>query len=156
MRRCAVLARPLLGLWLKTLKFEVAMPLSIDSALGPMPDALILRGRRSEVIASNLANADTPNFKARDFDFQSMMNKARSEQVALNTTHASHIALNGASGIGGAPLQYRVPNQPSLDGNSVDLQVEQAAFAENAVNYEATLTFLTSRIKGLMTAIRGD
>ncbi|HWS03155.1 MAG TPA: flagellar basal body rod protein FlgB [Gammaproteobacteria bacterium] len=132
------------------------MPLSIDSALGPMPDALILRGRRSEVIASNLANADTPNFKARDFDFQSMMNKARSEQVALNTTHASHIAMNGAGGIGGAPLQYRVPNQPSLDGNSVDLQVEQAAFAENAVNYEATLTFLTSRIKGLMTAIRGD
>ena len=132
------------------------MPLSIDSALGPMPDALILRGRRSEVIASNLANADTPNFKARDFDFQSMMNKARSEQVALSTTHAQHIALNGADGIGGAPLQYRVPNQPSLDGNSVDLQVEQAAFAENAVNYEATLTFLTSRIKGLMTAIRGD
>lgn len=132
------------------------MSLSIDSALGPMPDALILRGRRSEVIASNLANADTPNFKARDFDFQSMMNKARSEQVALNTTHASHIAMNGAIGIGGAPLQYRVPNQPSLDGNSVDLQVEQAAFAENAVNYEATLTFLTSRIKGLMTAIRGD
>jgi flagellar basal-body rod protein FlgB len=132
------------------------MPLSIDSALGPMPDALILRGRRSELIASNLANADTPNYKARDFDFQSVMNQAQTNQVALNTTHAQHIALSDASGIGAEPFKYRVPNQPSLDGNTVDSQVEQAAFAENAVNYQATLTFLTSRIKGLMTAIKGD
>ncbi len=132
------------------------MPLNIDSALGPMPDALILRGRRSEVIASNLANADTPNFKARDFDFQAMMNQARTDQVALATTQAGHIALNASGGLAGEQLQYRVPNQPALDGNTVDLQTEQAAFAENAVKYEATLTFLSSRIKGLMSAIRGD
>lgn len=132
------------------------MPINIDSALGPLPEALVLRGRRSELIASNLANADTPNFKARDIDFQSVMNQARTEQVALNTTQARHIALSDASGIGSEPFKYRVPNQPSLDGNSVDSQVEQAAFAENAVNYQATLAFLNSRIKGLLTAIRGD
>lgn len=132
------------------------MPLNIDSALGPMPDALILRGRRSEVIASNLANADTPNFKARDFDFHSMMQTARSEQVALKTTNSQHIALTGAGGVGNESLLYRVPNQPALDGNTVDLQTEQAAFAENAVNYQATLTFLSGRIRGLMSAIRGE
>lgn len=132
------------------------MPISIDSALGPLPEALVLRGRRSELIASNLANADTPNFKARDFDFQSVMNQAQSEQVALNTTHVQHIALSDAGGIGAEPFKYRVPNAPSLDGNTVDSQVEQAAFAENAVNYQATLTFLNSRIKGLLTAIKGD
>ena len=132
------------------------MPISIDSALGPMPEALILRGRRSEVLASNLANADTPNFKARDFEFRAMMDKAQGEQLAMQTTKARHIAFEPESGINGIPLQYRVPSQPALDGNTVDAQVEQAAFAENAVNYQATLTFLSGRIKGLMTAIKGE
>lgn len=132
------------------------MPLNIDSALGPMPEALILRGKRSELLASNLANADTPNFKARDFDFRAAMDQAHAGQVALATTHANHIPLNDVNGVGSAPLQYRVPNQPALDGNTVDAQVEQAAFAENAVNYQATLTFLNSRIKGLMGAIKGE
>lgn len=132
------------------------MPLSIDSALGPLPEALVLRGRRSELIASNLANADTPNFKARDFDFHAMMDKAQGEQLAMQTTQARHIAVTEDNGIGGAPYQYRIPNQPSLDGNTVDGQVEQAAFAENAVNYQATLTFLSGRIRGLMTAIKGE
>lgn len=132
------------------------MPLIIDSALGPMPEALILRGKRSELLASNLANADTPNFKARDFDFGAAMNQAHAGQVALATTHTNHIPMNDANGTGNAPTQFRVPNQPSLDGNTVDAQVEQAAFAENAVNYQATLTFLNSRIKGLMGAIKGE
>lgn len=132
------------------------MPLSIDSALGPLPEALVLRGRRSELLASNLANADTPNFKARDFDFHAMLDQAHTEQVALNTTQAGHIALSDVSGGHGVPFQYRIPNQPSLDGNTVDGQVEQAAFAENAVNYQATLTFLSGRIQGLLTAIRGE
>jgi flagellar basal-body rod protein FlgB len=156
MRVFGVVARPLLGSSQKRFKFEVAMPIDIDSALGPMPDALILRGRRSEVIASNLANADTPNFKARDFDFQSMMQTASTEQAALTITHARHIAMNGTGGLGGEPLQYRVPNQPSLDGNTVDMQTEQGAFSENAVKYQATLMFLSGRIKGLMSAIRGE
>lgn len=132
------------------------MPLDIDSALGPMPEALILRGKRSELLASNLANADTPNFKARDFDFRAAMDQAHAGQVALAATHTNHIALTDANGVGNAPMQFRVPNQPALDGNTVDAQVEQAAFAENAVSYQATLTFLNSRIKGLMGAIKGE
>lgn len=132
------------------------MPISIDSALGPLPEALSLRARRSEVLASNLANADTPNFKARDFDFRAMMDEAQGQQLALRTTQARHIAFDTEPGGDSLPLQYRVPDQPSLDGNTVDGQVEQAAFAENAVNYQATLTFLSSRIKGLMSAIKGE
>lgn len=132
------------------------MPLNIDSALGAMPEALILRGRRSELLASNLANADTPNFKARDFDFRAAMDQAHAGQVALVATHTNHIAMTDAQGAGNAALQYRMPSQPALDGNTVDAQVEQAAFAENAVNYQATLTFLTSRIKGLTGAIKGE
>jgi flagellar basal-body rod protein FlgB len=132
------------------------MPLNIDSALGPLPEALVLRGRRSELIASNLANADTPNFKSRDFDFRAMMDKAHGEQLAVRTTQARHIAFSDTGGPGGIPFQYRIPSQPSLDGNTVDGQVEQAAFAENAVNYQATLTFLSGRISGLLRAIKGE
>lgn len=132
------------------------MPLSIDSALGPLPDALVLRGRRSELLASNLANADTPNFKARDVDFHAMMDQAQGGQLAMQTTSAKHIAFTEDNGFSGTPLQYRIPNQPSLDGNTVDGQIEQAAFAENSVNYQATLTFLSGRIRGLMTAIKGE
>jgi flagellar basal-body rod protein FlgB len=132
------------------------MPLNIDSALGPLPEALVLRGRRSELIASNLANADTPNFKARDFDFRAAMDKANGEHMAMRTTQARHIAFTETDAPGGLPLQYRVPHQPSLDGNTVDGQVEQAAFAENAVNYQATLTFLSGRISGLLRAIKGE
>lgn len=132
------------------------MPLSIDSALGPLPDALVLRGRRSELIASNLANVDTPNYKARDVDFRALMDQARGGQLTMQTTQAKHIAATEDSGLGGMPLQYRIPNQPSLDGNTVDGQIEQAAFAENSVNYQATLTFLSGRIRGLMMAIKGE
>ncbi len=132
------------------------MPLSIDSALGPLPDALVLRGRRSDLIASNLANADTPNFKAKDVDFHALMDQAQGGHLAMQTTSAKHIAMTDDNGFGGMPLQYRVPNQPSLDGNTVDGQVEQAAFAENSVNFQATLTFLSGRIRGLMTAIKGE
>lgn len=132
------------------------MPLNIDSALGPLPDALVLRGRRSELIASNLANADTPNFKAKDIDFHAVMDQARGGQLAMQTTSAKHIAMTDDNGFGGMPHQYRIPNQPSLDGNTVDGQIEQAAFAENSVNYQATLTFLSGRIRGLMTAIKGE
>lgn len=132
------------------------MPLNIDSALGTLPEALVLRGRRSELIASNLANADTPNFKARDFDFRAAMDQATGGQMAMRATQARHIAFSDSAGPGAAHLQYRVPLQPSVDGNTVDGQVEQAAFAENAVNYQATLTFLSGRISGLLRAIKGE
>ena len=131
------------------------MPISIDSALGPLPDALALRARRTEILAANLANEDTPNYKARDIDFRATLNKAQSDHIALKQTHANH--LSDSNGLpGGADVKYRQPLQASIDGNTVDGQMEHAAFSENAVNYQATLTFLSGRIKSLMLAIRGS
>ncbi|MGA7800105.1 MAG: flagellar basal body rod protein FlgB [Gammaproteobacteria bacterium] len=136
------------------------MPLNIDSALGIMPEALRLREQRSEVLASNLANADTPNYKARDFDFKAALTQATSGtaangHLALTTDNPRQLQAAGALA-GGAQLQYRIPDQPALDGNTVDSQQEKASFAQNAVQYQATLTFLSGRIKGLMGAIKGD
>ena len=130
------------------------MPLSIDSALGPLPEALSIRARRAEILAANVANADTPNYKARDIDFRAALGQAQTDAVRLQVTQAGH--LSGDSGAGGSSqVQYRVPDQPSLDGNTVDSQKEQSAFTENAVMYQTTLTFLNGRIKGLMLAIKG-
>jgi len=103
----------------------------IDRQLGLQPQALRLRAQRLDILASNIANAATPGFKARDLDFRA--------------------ALDGA----GDALRYRVPVQASLDGNSVELATEQAAFAENAIAYRATLGFLTGRIQTIMMALKG-
>ena len=131
------------------------MAISFDKALGDLPAQLALYGKRSSVLASNIANADTPGFKARDIDFRSVLAAADADQIALKTTQAGHIGSAGASP-GGAELLYRVPVQPSLDGNTVNSQVEQAQFAENAVRYQSTLTFLGSKFQGLKLAIKGD
>jgi flagellar basal-body rod protein FlgB len=103
----------------------------LDQQLGIHADALRLRSQRLDIIASNIANAATPGYKARDLDFRA--------------------ALDGAHDA----LRYRVPVQTSLDGNTVELATEQTAFAENAVNYRATLSFLTGRIQTLMAALKG-
>ena len=136
------------------------MPISIDSALGLHADALALRSRRAEVLARNLANADTPHYKARDFDFKSALAQAQGQSpinsVRLVTTQSGHIAVNAGAGRPGAELQYRIPNQPALDGNTVDTQIEQAEFTQNAIEYQTSLTFLSGKIRGLLSAIRGD
>jgi len=131
------------------------MAISFDKALGDMPDKLALYGKRSSLLASNIANADTPGFKARDIDFQTMLAKAGGAQLALKTTHAGHIGGAGSMSANLDPL-YRIPVQPSLDGNTVNIQVEQAEFTENAVRYQSTLTFLTGRFRGLKAAIKGE
>jgi len=132
------------------------MPLSLDAYLGIHTQALKLQSQRTEVLAENLANADTPNFKARDIDFQTALAQAGApgKELPLTTTATNH--LSTASSNGAAELKYRVPLAPSLDGNTVDTQLEQAAFADNTVRYQATLTFLSSRLKDLMTAITGQ
>jgi flagellar basal-body rod protein FlgB len=122
---------------------------------------LRLRGKRSELIARNLANADTPGFEARDFDFRRAMDSARGEAVGsmnLSTTGRGHLSAGGQGAAGPlAPdLQYRIPVAPSVDGNTVDVQLEQAAFTENAVRYQATLNFVNSKLRGLMTALTGQ
>ncbi len=136
------------------------MPLNLDSYLGVHADALKLQSQRMEVLANNLANVDTPNYKARDIDFKAALAQAGSPgaDLPLATTSAGH--LGGASSNGGVDaspaLKYRVPLAPSLDGNTVDAQLEQAAFADNTVRYQATLSFISARLKNLMTAITGQ
>ncbi len=131
------------------------MAISFDKALGQMPEKLALYGKRSSVLASNLANADTPGFKARDIDFRSVLAKVDGNQVSLKTTSAGHIG--GAASIASSPdLLYRTPMQSSLDGNTVNSQIEQSEFTENAVRYQSTLTFLNGKFKGLKLAIKGE
>src|SRR5689334_21423198 len=136
------------------------MPLNLDAYLGVHQDALKLRSQRTEVLARNLANADTPGYQARDLDFKAALAQASGGSdapVALKTTHANQIATPiDASGETNANLKYRVPMAPALDGNTVDVQMEQANFAENSVRFQATLTFLNARFRGLMTAITGE
>jgi flagellar basal-body rod protein FlgB len=146
------------------------MALDIDSYLGIHPEALKLQARRMEVLADNLANVDTPNYKARDVDFQAALAAAAPGQsgatgtastsaqadspVTLATADPGHI---GGSTTDGSPeLKYRVPLAPSLDGNTVDSELEQSAFAENTVRYQATLTFISTSLRNLMTAITGS
>lgn len=134
------------------------MPLNLDAYLGVHPDALKVAAKRSELLAANLANADTPNYKSRDIDFRAALAdaKAANAPVALHATQAGHISTAGNNSDPLAAVKYRVPFASALDGNTVDAQAEQANFAENAVRYQATLTFLNSKFRGLMTAITGQ
>jgi len=134
------------------------MALPLDDYLGIHPQALKLSARRSEVLATNLANADTPNYKAQDVDFKTALAASGSSTSSLpmTATHASHFPLNQPGDALTAQLKYRVPNASSLDGNTVDAQMEQANFAQNAVRYQATLTFINAKFRNLVTAITGQ
>lgn len=136
------------------------MAISFDRVFGIHDDALLLRSQRADVLARNLANADTPGYKARDMDFQAELRRAEqggpgTESVRLRTTHAAHIQESRAEW-GDTELMYRVPLQPAIDGNTVDTQTEQAAFTRNAIAYQASLRFVSGKIQGLMRAIRGE
>ena len=139
------------------------MAINLDSYLGVHATALRLREQRTELLARNLANADTPGYKAQDIDFRAAMAATAapgSMPGALAATQTGHIPAAGAAtlepGSTEAFLRYRTPLAPSLDGNTVDAQLEQAAFADNAVRYQATLNFLSSKFRSLMTAITGE
>ena len=115
--------------------------------------ALSLRNKKNEIIASNIANAATPNYKARDLDFNSEMSR-HLKSGNLTTTNNKHFSLMRPVSHKGVP--YREPLQQSLDGNTVELAVEQMEFSENSIKYSTTLSFLNSKISGLMSAIRGE
>lgn len=137
------------------------MPLNLDQYVSVHATALDVRARRGELIANNLANADTPGYQARDIDFRQAMARAAGDApvsgVQLSTTNSGHIGgATSANATGNPDLKYRIPLAPALDGNTVDAQVEQANFAENAVRYQATLTFLNSKFRSLITAIMGS
>ena len=129
--------------------------INFRNALGIHEDALNLRGRRAEVLANNLVNADTPGFKARDVDFAAMLDKAAGNAGnGARRTDSRHIgSLDGAADGG---LMFRVSSQPSIDGNSVDEHQEMARYAKNATDFEASLYFLNSKFSGLKAAIRGE
>lgn len=126
-----------------------------DNVFGIHETSLLLRGQRAGVLAQNIANADTPNYKARDLDFVAVLNgELDAVGLPLTRTRGGHIAA--AAGVAEGALKYRNPYQPSLDGNTVEAQVEHAAFGENAVRYQASLMFINRRISGLELAIRGQ
>ena len=129
--------------------------MNFDDVFGIHPRALLLRSQRAELIAGNLANADTPGYKARDFDFQQVLNQQSQDTVRLRATSQSHIQTDNAM-IPPAQVLYRTPMQPSLDGNTVDSQQEHTAFSANAVEYQASLSFLNGKISSLRKALRGE
>ena len=133
------------------------MAINFDNILGPLPAALSLRAERTALIANNIANADTPNFKARDLPFDRLLADALQQPstgapVATDPHHISKAVGSDAE----SDLLFRRPLLPSLDGNTVDVHLEQAAFAANNVQFEASLQFLSSRFKSLVYAIRGE
>lgn len=133
------------------------MSSAIDQAFGIQARAMSVYARRAEVLASNIANADTPNFKAKDVDFQSVLAAASQKADtadALTRTSAGHMGASGITGDG--TVKYRTPLQSSLDGNTVNSEVEQSNFTENSLKYQASYSFLNGTIKGLMAAIKGE
>jgi flagellar basal-body rod protein FlgB len=135
------------------------MVAKFDSLFGIHADALPIREARAKILASNLANADTPNYKAQDLDFRAALLKQRGNPDDLPTpglklTNSNHIAGFGG-GISTADyLKYRNPTQPSLDGNTVETHIEKAKFMENGIQESVTLQFLDDEIKGLRDAIK--
>lgn len=135
------------------------MAISFDKALGIHEQALTLRAQRQEVLAANLANADTPGYKARDIDFRAALRQAHQAsggQLRLTGTQPGHVNASGhVASAAQAELMFRMPLQPSLDGNTVETHVEQAQFADNTARYQASLQFLGSRFSGLKYVIQG-
>lgn len=135
----------------------------LDDLLRFQETALSMRAQRQQLLASNIANADTPNYKARDIDF----NKALQGAIARSTggtaapgelvkTAANHMAPKALPTLGGARIQYVTPQQANIDGNTVDMDMQQNQFMDNAMRYEASLTLASSKIKGMLTAIQGQ
>ncbi|MGC2166159.1 MAG: flagellar basal body rod protein FlgB [Gallionella sp.] len=130
----------------------------LDEALRFQQTALSLRAARQELLASNIANADTPNYKAKDVDFASALQNALGGQAAgLPVARTAPAHLEGSAGMSvlGAPVMYRKPVQPSADGNTVDMDVERAQFADNALRYEASVKFVSEKLKSILAAIQG-
>lgn len=133
----------------------------LDEALRFHETALNLRAQRQQLLASNIANADTPNYKARDVDFSKALQGALTRgnapaQGELVKTAAAHLPAQGQPTIGGLTPQYRQTVQGAVDGNTVDMDVERNQFTDNAVRYEAGLTMISHQIKNLLTAIQGQ
>ena len=124
----------------------------IDNALGIHAQALGLRSKRMEVLARNIANADTPHFKAKDIDFRSVLKQ--SQESTLNTTSNQHMGMPMEESPGGE--KFRIPFNAAFDGNTVEMNIEQAKFGQVAADYQTTLNILENRVSGIRRALRGD
>jgi flagellar basal-body rod protein FlgB len=129
----------------------------LNAEMGFFEHALNLRAYRQQLLAGNIANADTPNYKAVDIDFAQALQSAKSAQaqVPLARTEAAHMQAQGGNPLN-VKILYRQPMQPSIDGNTVDTDVENAQFTDNAIHYQANLTFITGQIKTMLSAIQGQ
>ncbi len=138
------------------------MFIDFDKVLGVHQQALNVLGKRSRILASNIVNADTPNYKARDIDFRSTLRKVADSQgsdngtVRLEASAQGHFSEVSTEMTADENLLYRVPLQPSLDGNTVDSQTEIAMYTENAIRYQASLRFLSGKFKSIVSAFRGE
>jgi flagellar basal-body rod protein FlgB len=135
------------------------MPTEIDRLFGLHQAALSVRGRRAQVLASNIANADTPGYQARDIDFKAALGAALGVSPApahvLVRTSARHLPGNAIGGSAASPaLVYRTVSQPSIDNNTVDINIERAQFADNSMRYEASLTFINAKVKAMLAALQ--
>lgn len=132
------------------------MAITFQNAIGIREHAFTLRAERASVLSSNLANVDTPNFKARDIDFHSELKRRMGDTDIQSgkTTHAMHMSLDA----GGADTDrmYRIPSQPSIDGNSVEAHVEHAEFMKNSLEFQVAFTLLNSGFKGMTKALKGQ
>jgi flagellar basal-body rod protein FlgB len=134
------------------------MAISFQNSVGLFESALKLRSARAEILAGNLANADTPGYQARDFDFGEALSgqlnpQLRSDAIALTQTGHQEGSTGGMAGLN---TQFRTPTQPSLDGNTVEEQVEHAQFMQNSLEYQTSFTLLNGRFRNLMAAIKGE
>ena len=138
---------------------------NLTSSLDFQSKALVLRAERQRVIASNIANADTPGYAARDINFKEAMNEATGASAQSLTPSVSsdgtsdprHIALQASTAsLGSTALRYTTQSQPAMDGNSVDMDRERANFVDNSVRYEATLRFINGQAKTILSAIQGQ
>lgn len=140
------------------------MAISFDKALGIHEQALKVRTTRARLIANNLANADTPNFKSRDVDFRQILSRVGSNRYAdlsmVRTSARHQVASANSDGVSVAnkmaELFYRTPSQPSIDGNTVDEHIEHSEFMENSLAFQTSFTLLNKKFMGLKSAIRGE
>ena len=134
------------------------MGISFDNALGIYESALRIRGQRASLLSSNLANVDTPNYKAQDIDFQQALKNSMTksgDSPPIKATQNGHMGFNSAEAAM-AERFYRTPTQPAIDGNTVEEHVEHAEFMKNSLEFQASFTMLNSRFKGLTKAIKGE
>ncbi len=131
---------------------------TLDNYFGLNAQSVLARSKRAEILASNIINADTPNYKAKDLDFGSILSankKTTIKPVSIHASHSSHIT-NGSSDSFNVHTKYRIPEHASLDGNTVDSHVEKGKFAENSVRYQISLSMLNNKIQGLINNLKGE